>query len=277
LTGILRGRAARNMTADAKLAEAMRRDWDQRARKDAYFYIASWRKDWDESSFFESGEADYQKLVAPVLERVQFLPQGKTMLELGCGTGRMTRSFATKFSRVIGFDVSAEMLDRAKNLNRGIENISWVQGNGADLGNIPDGSVDFVFSYLVLQHLPAENLVHSYVREILRILAAGGICLFQFNGTAEKHMNWKGRFAWSVIDSLWALRLSAASRSMAKMLGMDPEMAGNSWHGVGLDAEHVARTIRSSGSVVLELSGVNTPMAWCCAKKASAPERVPAV
>ena len=32
---------------DAKLIESMRRDWDERARKDAYFYIATWRKDWE--------------------------------------------------------------------------------------------------------------------------------------------------------------------------------------------------------------------------------------
>ena len=38
-------------TKSDRMAEVMRRDWDERARKDAYFYIASWRKDWDEASF----------------------------------------------------------------------------------------------------------------------------------------------------------------------------------------------------------------------------------
>lgn len=252
---------------DAKLIESMRRDWDERARKDAYFYIATWRKDWDATSFFKSGEEDYERLVSPVLEHLKFLTHEKTMLELGCGTGRMTRTFAQKFSRVLGFDVSHEMLDRARLLNDGIDNITWVQGNGADLSNITSGSVDFVFSYLVLQHLPAENLVHSYIREILRVLANGGICLFQFNGTPEKFMNWKGRLAWGAIDLLWSMRLNWASRSAARMLGMDPEMAGNSWHGVGVKSENVSQTINSNGGAVLECSGVNTAMAWCCARR----------
>jgi len=34
--------------------EFMRQDWDERARKDAFYYIASWRKDWTEESFFQS-------------------------------------------------------------------------------------------------------------------------------------------------------------------------------------------------------------------------------
>jgi SAM-dependent methyltransferase len=259
-----------------ELAKSMRRDWDQRAKKDAYFYIASWRKDWDETSFFRSGEDDYQKLVAPLLERFGFSPEGKTMLELGCGVGRMTRCFAQKFSRVTGFDVSEEMLERARELNSATQNITWIQGNGADLSNIASGSVDFVFSYLVLQHLPAESLVHDYIREIVRVLGDGGICLFQFNGTTEKYMNWKGRLAWGVIDSLWAMRLSGASRFAAKMLGMDPEMAGNSWHGVGVSGENVAQTIRGSGSEMLELAGAGTPMAWCCARKVAAAAGAPA-
>ncbi|MGH9744591.1 MAG: class I SAM-dependent methyltransferase [Candidatus Acidiferrales bacterium] len=250
-----------------KFAESMRQDWDQRARKDAFYYIATWRKDWDEESFWRSGEEDYERLVAPALERAEFSPQGKTMLELGCGTGRMTRSFAHRFERVIAFDVSTEMLNRAKALDAGRSQVEWTHGNGTDLDGVPARSVDFVFSYLVLQHLPDESLVHSYVREILRVLSVGGICLLQFNASPAKSMNWKGRAAWALIDALWEMRLVRASRSTAKLLGFDPEMAGKSWHGVCVNAERVAQTVRESGGDVLELSGVNTPMGWCCARK----------
>ena len=165
----------------------MRQDWDTRARKDAFFYIASWRKDWNESSFLQSGEDDYKHFVADVLQRHQFSPDGKSMLELGCGAGRMTRSFAQRFDRVFACDVSEEMLERARSLHREISNISWMHGNGADLTGIPSGSVDFVFSYLVLQHLPSDILFHAYVGEILRVLANGGICIFsvQWNDGAK--------------------------------------------------------------------------------------------
>ena len=32
--------------------ETMRRDWDERARRNAFLYIASWRKDWNEDVLF---------------------------------------------------------------------------------------------------------------------------------------------------------------------------------------------------------------------------------
>src|ERR1700679_446954 len=110
--------------------EAMRRDWNTRATDDAFYYIASWRKDWDISGFFGSGDKDYEQLVAPVLDRLGFSPAGKIMLELGCGAGRMTHAFAAHFDRVIAVDVSEQMLDRAKQLLPEAENVQWRRANG---------------------------------------------------------------------------------------------------------------------------------------------------
>ena len=80
----------RRETTLNKPKDIMRRDWDARARRNAFVYIASWRKDWEETSFFESGEQDYQRLVEPILKQLQFDPASKSMAELGCGAGRMT-------------------------------------------------------------------------------------------------------------------------------------------------------------------------------------------
>lgn len=46
------------------LTEPIRLDWDARARKDAFDYIASWRTDWDPSGFRESGKEGYRPMVA---------------------------------------------------------------------------------------------------------------------------------------------------------------------------------------------------------------------
>lgn len=247
----------------------MRQEWDARARKDAFYYIASWRKDWSASDFLKSGEQDYEHLVAPVLDRVGFFPAGKTMLELGCGAGRMTHSFSIHFDDVIAVDVSPEMLNRAKQLLSDVRNIKWKQANGANLGEILTGSIDFAFSYLVLQHLPNERHVHEYVRELLRVLNETGICLFQFNGMTDPTMNWRGRLIWRCIDALWVFHLAAISRSVARLLRLDPDMAGKSWHGVAMTARSVIAAVKASGGTVLEVSGDGTPMAWCCAKKTS--------
>jgi len=253
-------------TKTSQLTDAMREDWDSRARKDAFYYIASWRQDWNEASFFQSGEDDYEKFAAGVLAR-HTIPTSTAMIELGCGAGRMTRSFARRFKRVTAIDISSEMLKRAEALHAEIDNVTWVQGNGLDLSGIPTDSMDFAFSYLVLQHLPTAELVNSYIGEMLRVLKLGGMCLFQFNGTPDKNMNWKGRAAWSLVDSLRELRFERASRSVAKLLGFDPEMAGKTWHGTDVKSMQVVESVQRNGGVVLELLKANTAMAWCCARK----------
>ncbi len=248
--------------------DLMRQDWNERARKDAFFYIASWRKDWNEDSFFQSGEQDYQTLVAPAFERWQWDPRNKAMLELGCGAGRMTRSFAQRFSRVYAFDISSEMLQRAQALVPGASNIDWFLGNGTDLSGLGDGTVNFVFSYIVLQHMPEPAFAVRYIREMLRVLSPDGVFLFQFNSLRRPTMNWKGRIAWALVDLPWALGLRSCSRGVASVLGLPEGIAGKSWRGPALDAGAVRDAVQSAGGIVLEMTGENTPMTWCGGKKA---------
>ncbi len=248
----------------------MRQDWDERARKDAFHYIASWRKDWDPESFFQSGEEDYQRFVAPVFDRCHLEPEGKPMLELGCGAGRMTRSFAQRFSRVIAFDISGEMLRHAQALYPEAANIVWTLGNGTDLSSIGDQTVDFVFSYIVLQHMPTPEFALRYIREMIRVLKLDGIFLFQFNSAHKVTMNWKGRMAWKIVDFPWALGFRGASRGVASLFGLSPEIAGKSWRGASLDILAVRDAIRDAGGIVEELAEPHSPMTWCRGSKSRA-------
>jgi SAM-dependent methyltransferase len=249
---------------DRGLTKAMRREWDERARKNAFYYIASWRREWDDDSFFSSGEEDFARLVAPALRRCLLPTSGRAMLELGCGAGRMTHSFAKRFERVYAFDLSPEMLRRARAIHKGQSNILWLLGNGADLSCVASGSVDFAFTYLVLQHLPEETLAFRYVHELLRVLRPGGVFLFQFNGGLEPTMNLRGRAAWGIVDALWSMRLRDLSRSVAGMFGLDRCAAGKSWRGAAIGAQSMKDSVRAAGGEVRELSGENTPMTWCC-------------
>jgi ubiquinone/menaquinone biosynthesis C-methylase UbiE len=253
-----------------KTADLMRKDWDERARKDAFHYIASWRKDWNPDTFFQSGEEDYQRLVAPVLQRLGWEPQGKTMLELGCGAGRMTRSFAEHFSRVYAFDISSEMLGHAKALFSEAYHVDWILGNGKDLAGMGDESVDFAFSYIVLQHMPEPAFAYGYIREMLRVLKPGGLFLFQYNSVPQMTMNWKGRLAWSVVDFPWALGFRQVSRGVASLLGLPPDIAGKSWRGASLGVQTVRDVVKSAGAEVKEMTGEKTPMTWCRGLKSRA-------
>jgi ubiquinone/menaquinone biosynthesis C-methylase UbiE len=248
-----------------KLNNTMRRDWDERARRDAFYYIASWCDDWDEKSFFDSGEQDYARFVEPALSKFHFDPTGKAMAELGCGAGRMTRSFAQRFQSVYAVDISAEMQLRAKNYLSNLSNVHWVLTNGETLSGIADSSMDFVFSYLVLQHLPTKELVFSSVREMVRILRPDGILLFQYNGSDQPNMNWRGRALCRVLDSLAAAGLRPVSLWIARAAGINTGMLGKTWRGAHLATAEIAGALGSS--VALSLLNPDTPMAWCCGRK----------
>jgi len=250
-----------------KLKDSMRRDWDDRARHDAFFYIASWRKDWDEKSFFESGEKDYLRLVQPIIQKLQFAPASKSMAELGCGAGRMTRSLAQRFQSVIAVDISPEMQSRAKGYLPSFSNIRWIVSNGETLSDIESASVDFIFSYLVLQHMPNKEVVFSSIREIMRILRSGGAFLFQFNGSDQPTMNWKGRAISGILDWIASIGLYSTSRRIASIVGIDPEMVGKTWRGAALTSAEIAEAVRSGHGSPDDFLGASTPLAWCYGRK----------
>jgi SAM-dependent methyltransferase len=56
----------------------------------------------------------------------------------------------------------------------GIGNVEWVLGSGADLDVLCDRSVDDVFSYITLQHVPSTTVVLRYLEEAGRVLRPGG-------------------------------------------------------------------------------------------------------
>jgi len=95
-----------------------------------------------------------------------------TVLDLGSGTGFFTDLLASSYNRVIGLDISNEMLNFAKE-NRS-KDILWLEG---DAHKIPlkDNSIDFIYSNLVIQWF---DPLDSAVKEIFRVLKPGGLLIF---------------------------------------------------------------------------------------------------
>lgn len=254
-------------TKHSTAVDGMRQDWNERARQDPFLYIASWRKDWDETSFFASGEADYNKLVEPVLRELALDPNSKSMAEIGCGAGRMTRSFAGRFHSVIAVDISEEMQARGKAFLSNCDNITWICSEGQSLGGLRNCSVDFVFSYLVLQHFPSRELVAETIHEMIRALKPGGAYLFQFNGYREPTMNWKGRLLCSCLDSLASFGLKRLSSVGARLAGIDQFMVGKTWRGVALTSSDIEEMVRENNGLPPSFLAENSPLAWCYGRK----------
>jgi SAM-dependent methyltransferase len=193
----------------AQQLEKMQRDWDARARENARYYVATGNAEWSDEEFFASGE---QAIAEDVLTDMTNICQGrdpKTMrvLEIGCGAGRLTRALANLFGEVHAVDVSGEMISRARKALAGHSNARVYQNNGCDLTVVPPLArgesskafwaprwlarmapakwkfeFDFAYSNIVFQHIPSQQVIESYVREVYRLLRPGALFKFQVQG-----------------------------------------------------------------------------------------------
>lgn len=160
-----------------KASRAMKRTWNRLAQRNAMHFIDSARDEWDPSDFVESGARTLQT----IFDSVDYHPQGESALDLGCGLGRMSIALAQKFDKVLGVDVSEEMVGRARILTAevGCANVEYWCNTGVDLAFVADDSCDLAFSYIVFQHIPIGEIVIGYIAELARVVKPGGTVLFQ--------------------------------------------------------------------------------------------------
>jgi ubiquinone/menaquinone biosynthesis C-methylase UbiE len=122
------------------------------------------------------------RLVADFSDR---LPEGSTVLDLGCGAGiPSTRALAERF-RVTGVDISTRQLEAAR---RNVPAATFIQGDFATLA-FPDTSFDGITSFYAISHVPRSE--HATVfRRVFRWLRPGGLFLAAL-GT-EDSLDWIG-------------------------------------------------------------------------------------
>jgi SAM-dependent methyltransferase len=107
------------------------------------------------------------------------LAPGARVLEVGCGTGAVTRVLATwpGVREAVGVDPSPVFLARARELARGLTTIAFEEADGRSL---PFGgsTFDAVVLHTTLCHVPDPALP---LHEAVRVLRPGG-CLAVFEG-----------------------------------------------------------------------------------------------
>jgi len=207
----------------------MAADWDERARRDALFYICRASAE-SEAEFEASGRRELDEIVL----RGVALPDRAVAVEIGCGIGRLARALAPRVAKVYAGDLSPEMLARAKVFCGDRPNVELLRIDG-NLAGIPSGSADFVYSHLVFQHVPRRKFIRGYVREAHRVLKAGGVFRANVDGRARQ---WYRRFA------------------------------ADSWSGVVFSERGWRRELESAGFSVVETAGAGTQYLWATARKA---------
>lgn len=127
-----------------------------------------------ERAFDEAGREDARHLILP------FVSEKDTVLDVGCGLGRLLKWAAASCRRAIGVDVSKEMLSRARHRLRGLRNVHLKRLPLTLRFPVPDRSIDFAYFYHVSEHLERED-TFKILREIRRCLRPTGRALVQFS------------------------------------------------------------------------------------------------
>lgn len=133
---------------------------------------------WDREEFFQTGETEIAALMAS-LETLGRPGRRERALDFGCGVGRLTRALGSRFDHVYGVDVSAPMVELAKELNADLPSCEFILNTEHTLAFVPDEHVDLVYTRIVLQHLGSRPLIRMYIAELLRTVHPGGIFVFQ--------------------------------------------------------------------------------------------------
>jgi len=143
----------------------------------------------DADASFVRGQWDFSLHIAPFIAKYVPQPETKTILEIGYGGGRILAAAARSFRGAVGVDIHDEG-ERVKEelAARGVRNIELFKCDGATWP-CPDGSVDAVYTFIVLQHVEKIAIWKSCIQETVRVLKPGGVAMLYFGRWAPVSLN----------------------------------------------------------------------------------------
>jgi SAM-dependent methyltransferase len=230
----------------------MREYWEERAKLNPAFYVDT-SLDYDNPDmdrFLETG----RRVVTIALDEAPAVAPARTgaAVEIGCGMGRICLALRERFDSVVGFDISEEMLRRARELVPDAQ-VDFRLTEGATLPGQADGSVDLVLTFTVFQHIPSIDVIRSYVQEAGRVLAPGGIFVLQWNGQS-------GAKRW---------RLRRAGMAVLQRLGRGDRYGRDAPQFLGsrVEPEDMRRMLADAGLTLVATTGEGTLFTWGWARK----------
>ena len=169
------------------------RQWELFGEKDPYYGVLTderFKRDalGDEARrrFFESGDEQFEELLAEARSLADPGFNPGRVLEYGCGVGRLLIPAAKQAERVVGVDISQAMLDEAR---RNCEQAGMADVELVTPDRLPhiEADFDFVFSFAVLIHVPRRD-GEQIIERIARLLRPGGVGAFSVVLRANRPM-----------------------------------------------------------------------------------------
>ena len=107
-------------------------------------------------------------------------PEKKTVLEIGYGGGRLLAPAARAFQKAIGVDVhECGDLVEEELARQGVTNVELHSSDGKSLP-VASGSVDAVYSFIVLHHVETLGIFTTLIEETARVLKRGGVAVLYY-------------------------------------------------------------------------------------------------
>ncbi len=149
----------------------------------------SWGKvaEWYDETVEQKGSYQ-QELILPNLLRLMEIKKGQNILDLACGQGLFSREFARLGAKVIGVDISKELIEIARKKSE--KEIAYRVASADSLPFLKDGTMDTGTMVLALQNI--ENM-NGTLGECARILKPNGKLYLVLNHPAfriPKESSW---------------------------------------------------------------------------------------
>lgn len=133
----------------------------------------------------------------------KFAPRNSTILDFGCGNGRLIELFKHKNIKYVGVDVSEGLINLAKKNAAGLResrNAQFLKIE-SDFKKLPFPSelFDAIYSIAVFHHLPSQKVRMQTMEELYRLLKKDGFIiitawnLWQSRYQKNIFINWKDR------------------------------------------------------------------------------------
>ena len=165
---------------------------------------------------------DYQAVIRTILRNIGD-PAGKTICEVGCGSGAISGVLGRMGAAISLLDKSQKSLDFARHCFEEQELKAEYYLQDATSMDFPDGKFDVVWNGGVIEHFTDEGKV-ALIREMWRIVAPGGVLLILVPNwwdipftVGQWLAKWRGTWRFGYEDDLSHLRL----RKLARRSGLE--------------------------------------------------------